>query len=79
MKKETLSKDGWITIAEYTSEISASIACGMLRSHGIEAVTGPDRMSTLYAGGQTWAPVTLSVPASHADEAAALLKEHGDI
>lgn len=69
----------WITIAEFSTEAPAAIAAGMLRSSGIEVSVGADRMSTLYGAGSTWAPVTLSVPAAQAEEAARLLREHGDL
>ncbi|MDE6464997.1 MAG: DUF2007 domain-containing protein [Muribaculaceae bacterium] len=74
----TIGTGGWVTVAEYSTEQPAYIACGMLRSHGIEANVGADRMSTLYGAGSTWAPVTLNVPADRAEEAAVLLKEYGD-
>lgn len=66
---------GWIQIAEFSSDAEAYIAAGMLRSHGIDAVVGADRMSTLYGSGLTWAPITLSVPGEQADEAIKLLKK----
>lgn len=69
----------WITIAEFSTEAPAAIAAGMLRSNGIEVSVGADRMSTLYGAGSTWAPITLSVPADQAEEAARLLREHGDL
>ena len=68
----------WQIIAEFSSPIEAQIAAGMLRDNGIEAVVGADNMTTIYGAGSTWAPVTLSVPDSQADQAAELLKAAGD-
>ncbi len=68
----------WTEIASYTAEPEAYIAAGMLRSNGIEAVVGADRMATLYGAGATWAPITLSVPADKAEQARKLLAADGD-
>lgn len=72
-----MSKDGWSVVAEFTSEASAHIACGMLRNHGIEAmITGAENMATLYGAGSTWAPIELCVPSNDAEKALTLLSEH---
>lgn len=68
----------WITVATFVTEPEAYIAAGMLRSNGIEAIVGADRMSTLYGAGSTWAPITLSVPGAEAERATELLQQDHD-
>lgn len=72
-----MDKNGWSVVAEFASEASAHIACGMLRNHGIEAmVTGAENMATLYGAGSTWAPIELCVPTADAEQTMTLLNEH---
>ena len=68
----------FITVAEFSDEPSAYIAQGMLANNGIEAVVEPSLMASMYAAGNTWAPVRLSVPVEQARRAAELLKESQD-
>lgn len=70
--------NSWQTIASFNTEPEAYIAAGMLRSNGIDAVVGADRMATLYGAGSTWAPITLSVPAGQAEQARTLLVQARD-
>lgn len=69
----------FIVAAEFSNEIDASIAAGMLADNGIEAQILSNNMATLYAAGSTWAPVRLMVPSDCLAEARCLLHEHGDI
>ncbi len=66
-------------VASFNTEAEAYIAKGMLADHGIEAITGPDHMTTLYGAGSTWAPVELYVRDQDFDRARALLEEHADL
>ncbi len=69
----------FIVAAEFSNEIDASIAAGMLADNGIETQILSNNMATLYAAGSTWAPVRLMVPSGCLAEARRLLLEHGDI
>lgn len=73
-----MDHQGFITVAEYSDEISAGIAQGMLANNGIDAVVSPSIMASMYGAGSTWAPVKLSVPRHQAEQATRLLKEHQD-
>ena len=66
-------------VAEFSDQPTAAIACGMLRSNGIEATVVNDEMATIYGAGATWAPVRLYVDAGDTPLALRLLREHGDI
>lgn len=69
---------GWIVVARFSSEAEASIACGMLDSHGIPAQLTGTVLASVYPMTDTWAPVLLMVPAAEADRAARLLHETRD-
>ena len=64
-----------VCAAEYSDEISASIACGMLKSNGIPAFVEAPNMARMYMAGATWAPVRLMVRESDLDKALSLLKD----
>lgn len=68
----------FVTAAEFSNEQEASIAAGMLKNNGVDAVVDSSYMSTLYGAGSTWAPVRVLVPSDKLTEAIALLKNHLD-
>ena len=67
------------TVATFRTEAEAYIAKGMRADHGIESMTGPDNMTTLYGAGSTWAPVDLYVRDADFEEARRLLEAHSDV
>ncbi len=68
----------FVTAAEFSNEQEASIAAGMLKNNGVDAVVDGSYISTLYGAGSTWAPVRLLVPSDKLADAIALLKNHLD-
>lgn len=70
--------NNWVTAAEFSTAPEAHIAAGMLEDNGIPVMVGPDRMATIYGGGSTWAPVTLSVSEADLERAQQLLAARGD-
>lgn len=77
MKPDQNSPDqGWTVIAQFRSEQEAAIAAGMLENNGIPAQLTGTVMASVYPMTDTWAPVSLLVPASHAPHAKKLLQAH---
>lgn len=70
-----MASDSWVIVAQYTTEQEASIAAGMLESHGIPAQLTGTVMASVYPMTDTWAPVSLLVPADLAPRARHLLGE----
>lgn len=68
-----------VLAAEYTDEVTANIARGMLEANGIPAFIEGENMARLYFGAQVWNPVRLMVRDTDLEAATALLKDHGDI
>lgn len=68
-----------VLAAEYSDEISANIARGMLEANGIPAFVEESNMVRLYLGAQIWNPVRLMVRQDDLEQATKLLHEHGDI
>lgn len=68
-----------VLAAEYSDEISANIARGMLEANGIPAFVEGSNMVRLYFGAQIWNPVRLMVRQDDLEQATMLLHEHGDI
>ena len=67
-----------VVAAEYSDEMTASIACGMLKANGIDAMVEGSNMATIYMAGATWAPVKLLVPSADLPRALDLLSQHND-
>ncbi len=65
-------------VAEYSNDIDASVAKGMLEANGITVYLESNNMATLYGAGSTWAPIQLYVHRDQFDAARRLLEEHGD-
>lgn len=70
--------EGWTVVARFSSEAEASIACGMLDSHGIPAQLTGTVLASVYPMTDTWAPVVLMVPADEAPRASRLLRDARD-
>ena len=68
-----------VLAAEYTDEVTANIARGMLESNGIPAIVEGSNMARMYMAGATWAPVRLMVRSEDLPTALNLLKECGEI
>lgn len=68
-----------VLAAEYSDEVSASIAKGMLEVNGINSIIEGSNMVRLYFGAEIWNPVRLMVREDDLEAAKKLLAEHGDI
>lgn len=68
-----------VLAAEYSDEVSASIAKGMLEANGINSIIEGSNMVRLYFGAEIWNPVRLMVREEDLEAAKKLLAEHGDI
>ncbi|MBO4943566.1 MAG: DUF2007 domain-containing protein [Muribaculaceae bacterium] len=68
-----------VLAAEYSDEVSASIAKGMLEANGINSIIEGSNMVRLYFGAEIWNPVRLMVREDDLEAAKKLLAEHGDI
>ncbi len=66
-------------IANFSTDIDARIAQGMLENNGIESYVESNSMATLYAAGATWAPIKLYVAREDAGRARELMEKHDDI
>lgn len=72
--------DKLVTIKVFDNPVSASIARGMLESHGIPSMTANNDFSSLYPiGNPSISGVPLMVCRSDEEEALRLLGEHGDL
>lgn len=70
--------NSFVLAANFSNEVEARIAQGMLDNNGIESIVEPDSMATLYGAGSTWAPIRLLVRESDQKRALELLEQHRD-
>lgn len=67
------------TVATFSDPMTASIAKGMLESHGIPSIIDNQAMNSLYPAPMAGvSEVSLSVNDRDFDRAAKLLNEHGE-
>lgn len=72
--------DPLVTVKIFETPVAASIAQGMLESHGIPSITSNNDFSSLYPiGNPSVSGVPLMVRLSDREEALRLLEIHGDL